>query len=295
MTGKPVEVREEHLREPEEPKVEEKELEEEARERRETASAELAKALSRVIGESGKITIKIERLTTSLPAVEKALSPRRATDAREIAESDDGESVKKANDKAVEDTLKNAAADEAEPDADGEEEKEKKESNLKTYLAGFLALAMGGGELYELLLEALTRGANGDKIDDLVTSRADQEALLDLLKKLADEPDDKYWADFADFVVRRKASLAEIVFFLQYTMLLNPLGKSDPFVWESWSDENEQVEALIAVYKNGAASGKTDVIKALPKVKYQDAEVPRYIQASLGQLAFGRALQDRKG
>ena len=75
-------------------------------------------------------------------------------------------------------------------------------------------------------------------------------------------------------------------------MLLSPLD--DPFTWESWSEESAEVDGLIQAFNTATDLPKTVLIKKLPSVTQNDMPLPRYIQASLGQLAFGNLAQTKK-
>jgi hypothetical protein len=264
-------------------------LEDESEERRKEASHEVSVAMTALVGEGRSITISIEFRTQNFPSAERARRPERATDPEESAEDDDkGKNEKKKNTKAVTDTLKEAVEDK-----DGEKDKaeKKKMSNLQKFLVFITAATTLGPEL-NALFETLFRLHKGGSVDDLVKDAGTRAKLIALAKALEDESDEKYWDDFAAFVERQKATIADIVYFMQYTMLFSSLDKADPFAWHSWSDESSKVDELVETYQKDES--KADLIKTLPTIQYDDESVPRYIQASLGQQAFARALQDSK-
>jgi hypothetical protein len=269
-------------------------LEEEAERIHEEANENVREAMNEITTTSGDTSIRIVDITLQLPAVERAFTPKRARDVAKEAAADPetGSSEKAANEAAVETTLEEAAATDAADDPAAEQKtKEKKELSLRKQMLMMTGALLFGPKLLGMF-EAMVQGANGKGLDHLIKDATERAKLTALLTAIAGEPDEQFWSDFADFVGKNNSTLAELVYFLQYIMLLSPLD--DPFTWESWSEESGKVDELIQAFNDAAESPKSVLIKKLPTVVQNDMPVPRYIQASLGQLAFGSLAQTTK-
>lgn len=288
------EIHEDELPEARDEEEQRADLEGEAERVRDEANENVREAMTEITTSSGDVSVRIVDITFQLPAVERAFTPKRARDvAKEAAtDPDAGSSEKAANEAAVETTLKEAAATDAADDPAAEQEtKEKKELTLRKQMLMMTGALLFGPKLLGMF-EAMVQGANGKGLDHLIKDATERAKLTALLTAIAAEPDEQFWSDFADFVTKNKSTLAELVFFLQYIMLLSPLD--DPFTWESWSEESGKVEELIQAFNDAADSPKSVLLKTLPTVVQNDMPVPRYIQASLGQLAFGSLAQSTK-
>jgi hypothetical protein len=270
------------------------ELKGEVERAREEASEQVRNAMNEITTKSGETTLRILDITFQLPGVERAFTPKRARDtAKEVvADPVEGKSEKGANEAAVETTLEEAVeTDGADESASEEEKKEKKELNLRKHMILMTGAMLFGPKLLGLF-EAMVQGTGGNSLDHLIKDPGERAKLTALLQAIAGEPDDKFWADFAKFITANNATLAELTYFTQYIMLLSPLD--EPFTWESWSEESGKVEELIKVYNENMSSPKTALIEKLPTITQNDMPVPRYIQASLAQLAFGSLTQTKK-
>ncbi|MGH6657983.1 MAG: hypothetical protein ACRDVE_22565 [Actinocrinis sp.] len=158
-----------------------------------------------------------------------------------------------------------------------------KQYNVTRYIARFLGVAVVGVAAI-VLLEYLTRGAKGQSTDDLPPVPADtQQNIHDLVEKWRLEGDSAFWESLAAYVGQHPGELtgADQVLFLNYTIELCP--PADPFIWDSQKDKTTVVESLVATAQNGSAVPA--MYRALSKLTYQGAALPRAVAADCARLA----------
>jgi hypothetical protein len=158
-----------------------------------------------------------------------------------------------------------------------------KQYNITRYVAAFFGVAAIGAAAV-VLLEYLTRSANGQPTDDLPqVPEATQQHVHDLVEQWKQQGDAAFWESLAAYLERYPGELttADQVLYLNYTIDLCP--PAQPFIWDSQKDKTAVVESLVATAADGTALPA--LYRALPNLTYQNTAIPRAVAADCARLA----------
>jgi hypothetical protein len=227
------------------------------------------------------LSLRLDELEVNLASpVLDQVQAQRYTDPNSGVRGRDGTDAVAKKEQAVQAVLdKNSSGDAV-------EERKKKESNAAKYC--FLFGLIVTGATIGIVMTALNRAAHGQNADDLPLPdnvKAQIEALVKAWQQL---PEETYWAQLADYAGRSEATIADMIYFMQYTMVLSPLQA--PWLWNSYADKDDYSGKLVAASKVG---GLPALFNQVPLLRYQregrpaPEPLPRYIGANLVQLALG--------
>jgi hypothetical protein len=163
--------------------------------------------------------------------------------------------------------------------APGDAAQEKKsEWNTKRYL---ILIGVIGGALTGIIYSVVARSSSGQSDDDIPLSEDLKAQIRQLVAAWQGQSDAAFWGSMAAYVQANKLTLADLVYFMQYTMDLNPL--KTPFFWDHAADPDKLAGSVEGLYSTG---GSAALLKALPDLQYRGAGLPRYEQAFVGRTAF---------
>jgi hypothetical protein len=169
---------------------------------------------------------------------------------------------------------------------DKEKEEEKKKKNTRKYLLMFGLIVSGA--ITGIVMAALKRKADDEDDDDLPLPDAVKQQIEALVRSWKDLPEDQYWAQMANYAQTNNETLADLIYFMQYTKILSPLKA--PWLWNSSTDKDDYADRLIDAYQSHGIAALFNLVATL---RYQregepaPEALPRYIGADLAQLALG--------
>lgn len=264
---------------PDSPEDEREELEEDFDKIKADFEAKYGEALDRAEADIQNLIQRTEVLTFQSQGLFRAQS-RVTRDPLEDARSNEGnESIQQLEDQAQNILDRNGASNGS--GNDGEGGNKNASHNTKRWILGLIGIiaVAGLGIIFEELYRKSTKKGDADvPLPDDV-----KKNIQDLVEKWASADDKTFWGDLANYVQNNSFTLADIVYFMQYTQQFFPL--TEPFLWDNFQDKTHIVNQIEKVYSDNNKSVVV-AINLLPKLTYKNSPLPRNIQASCAQLAF---------
>ena len=254
----------------------EREVEEDAKEAAREMATEVKKSLEAINRLVEKHMEALDKLTFESQVLDAAGDP--VEDANEDAAEEDDKSLEKmkSTEKSVLDKIWSSATELS------------KKKTVQFFLAALgIAGAVGAEKLIEYF-EALLK--KKDPPAPAGMSKDDIAAFKKAVDGWADMEDPQYWKNVAKFARKHSSTMADLVFFMQYTVKLFPSKKV--FIWKKTSDQSRLATTLANNYKE--SDGLPDWVEDLGDQKYQDAALPRSIAAGVARLALAHLINDSK-
>ncbi|MFE4118512.1 hypothetical protein [Priestia sp. YIM B13448] len=153
------------------------------------------------------------------------------------------------------------------------------EWNAKNWCVFFgIVITAGVG----IIFEEIVRQGNKKSDADIPTSEEVKEKIKKMVFMRANENENDFWKDVAQFAEENKLNLADMVYFTQYIQSTFPL--TEQFLWNKLQDKTDIVNLLKNEYRK--ENSITALFILLPTITYNNSPLPRCIAASCAQLAM---------
>jgi len=163
-----------------------------------------------------------------------------------------------------------------------------KSNTGKFFLACFaIAASIGAEQLIDFIERTLNK-KNAPPPEGM--SKKDYEDVKQAIEEWAELSDSDYWKRMAKFAKKNKSTMADIVFFMQYTVKLFPA--KEPFLWKKNSDQSRLGTKLVEAYKD-TEDLPMWIGEELPGQKYQDESLPRSVTAQVARLALTHMIDEK--
>lgn len=156
-----------------------------------------------------------------------------------------------------------------------------REWNAKRYAGRFMALAISAGAIIGLIYELASRRASGTGASDIPVDESLKDKVDQVVDQWRAESDDDYWKDFADYLDASPMTIADQIYFVNYTSKFFQL--LEPWFWDSSVDEINLVTTLTDAVKGKAPS---ELYRQVITLRYKDQPLPRAVAAEVLYLAL---------